>query len=113
MKQLLIILFISVSVTLAQAQEKKITQDTLGVAGVCGMCKSRIENAAMISGVKKAEWDKYKQQLVVIYNTKKTSLAKISQSVQNIGHDTSIGPATAGTYEQIDACCRYRELDVH
>ena len=113
MKQLLVIIFIAASATLAQAQDKKIAQDTLGVAGVCGMCKSRIEGAAMISGVKKVEWDKNAQQLVVIYNTKKTSLDKISLAIQDVGHDTSLGPATAGKYEQIDGCCRYREMEVH
>ncbi len=96
-----------------QAQEKKIATDTLAVAGVCGMCESRIENAASIAGVKKAEWDKQKQELIVIYSTKKTSLDEISKAIQDAGHDTGKGPATAGTYEQIDKCCRYREMEVH
>lgn len=111
MKQLMILCLTTIGFALS-AKAQVIT-DTLNVAGVCGMCEERIENAAYIKGVKKAEWDKNTQELVLVYKSNKVSLDDISAAIQAAGHDTEKGPAKPGTYEQINECCRYRELEVH
>ncbi len=111
MKKVVSLLFIAIGFSLSS--QAQVVTDTLNVAGVCGMCEDRIENAAYIKGVKKADWDKNSQQLVLVYKSNKVSLDEISNSIQAAGHDTEKGPAKKGTYEQINECCRYRELEVH
>ena len=55
----------------ARDKNKKVETVEFHVSGACGMCKDRIENAALIKGVKLTEWDKTTKMLKVIYNPKK------------------------------------------
>ena len=51
-----------------QASKKKNTETVeFEVSGVCKMCKERIENAALIKGVKFVEWSKESQKIKVIF----------------------------------------------
>lgn len=95
-----------------QAQEK-IATDTIWVNGVCEMCKERIENAAYIPGVKKAEWSVEDHELVVIYRPDKTNLKEIQESIVAVGHDTRDLKATPEQYAQIHHCCKYRDHAPH
>jgi mercuric ion binding protein len=95
-----------------QAQSPVIT-DTLWVNGVCGMCEERIENAAYIPGVKKADWNVDTHQLVLIYKSDKTNLTEIQESIAAVGHDTRDIKATAEQYAQIHHCCKYRDHAPH
>ena len=103
------------SITLGQAQSKNIQTDSITVNGVCDMCKDRIEEAAIVKGVKMAEWDKYAQKLTVIYKQKKTDLQTICAAVAKAGHDTDKVKATEEAYASLPDCCAYRnsELEVH
>src|SRR5690606_27753981 len=80
------------------------------VAGNCGMCKKRIENAATIDGVETAVWDMKTHRLTVKYNRKKTSLAAIQQSIAHVGHDTPLFRAPDEAYENLHERCRYERL---
>ena len=87
------ILFLSISLFLtislsAQEKKKKIETSEFEVKGVCKMCKERIENAALIKGVKLAEWNKETSMLKVVYSTKKTTLETIHKAVAEAGHET-------------------------
>ncbi len=56
----------------AQATQKTgIVTETFTVLGSCSMCKTRIENAALIKGVKSAEWNKEAHSITVIYDAGK------------------------------------------
>jgi len=112
-KSIVIAIFLSVLSYTSIAQQKKVVTDTLTVSGVCGMCENRIENAVSIKGVKKAEWDKSTQLLTITYLPNKTSLEKINNAIISAGHDTRLGVASSNNYNQLDDCCRYRELDIH
>jgi len=84
------------------------------VDGVCGMCKERIENAALIKGVKFAEWDKETQILQVVYRPKKVTELDIHRAVAEMGHDTPKVKATKEAYQKLPACCAYRDgVDPH
>ena len=89
--------------------KRDIRTDTIHVDGNCNMCKKRIENAALIRGVKKATWNKYKDQLVVIYDANKTTLLKIEKAVAEVGHDTPHFKADDKVYSRLPKCCLYRE----
>lgn len=93
---------------------KKVETATYKVAGVCNMCKNRIETAAMMKGVKFASWDKETQVLKVIYQTKKVASETILQAVADAGHDTEKIPAPKEAYQQLPACCQYLDgVEVH
>lgn len=94
-------------------KSKNITTVTIHVAGNCNMCKKRIENAAYIDGVKRAEWDKQSGHLTITFDKRKTNLEEISQSIANVGHDTDSDKATDNTVKSLPACCNYRENGIH
>ncbi|KOH46035.1 heavy-metal-associated domain-containing protein [Sunxiuqinia dokdonensis] len=100
----------------AENGEKKKKVETLEfeVSGVCGACEKRIEKAALIKGVKMAEWDKHTQKIKVIYSTKKVDENAIHQAIAKAGHDTKKVKATDEAYAQLSDCCKYRDgVEIH
>ncbi len=79
------------------------------VSGVCGMCKSRIENAALIKGVKWTQWDLESEVLTVIYRSDKIEADAIHRAVAQAGHDTEKVKATDEAYMKLPRCCAYRD----
>ncbi|MBN1950297.1 MAG: ATPase [Bacteroidales bacterium] len=96
------------STNMILGQDKKIVTEEFQVEGVCNMCKSRIENAAYISGVKHCEWNKETELLKVTYNSKKTSLDTIHNSIAAAGHSTSKVEADPEAYSKLPKCCAYK-----
>jgi periplasmic mercuric ion binding protein len=98
------------SLGLSFAQDKKdITTEKVKVSGNCNQCKKRIENAAYIEGVKRAEWDKSTQVLTVTYRQSKTSLQKIEEHIAQAGHDAGEVKAKDEDYKKLPECCAYKE----
>lgn len=82
-------------------------KETIKVAGKCGMCKSRIEKAAMINGVTKADWNEKTQLLTVTYDAAKVKSMDIQKKVAAAGHDTEKVKATDKDYAALPGCCKY------
>ncbi len=98
------------SIQQSQAQEKQeIDTVSFKVAGVCEMCKDRIENAALVKGVKFAEWNKDSKDLVVIYKTDKTTEEDLHKAVTEYGHDTEKLKSKKEAYDKLPFCCAYRD----
>lgn len=97
-------LFISLS---SQAQSD-IHTDSFKVAGNCGMCKERIEDAAYVKGVKRATWNEATQMLTVIYRSGKVSVSDIETRVANAGHATAHVEAPEAAYRKLPECCQYK-----
>lgn len=97
----------------AFAQNKDIETDTVTVKGTCGQCKKRIENAAYIPGVKRAEWDVTSKILTVTYRPSKTSIEKIEQHIADAGHDAGNIKAPAEKYNELPSCCAYNDGHNH
>ncbi len=96
------------------SQDSNIVETEFEVSGVCGMCQIRIENAALIKGVKKVNWDKSTQKLNVIYRKDKVKLIEIHQAIAAAGHDTSELKADDEAYKKIPGCCAYKDgVEVH
>lgn len=107
-------LFFSFSIFAVGADKKKVETAEFTVSGICGMCEKRIENAALIKGVKLAEWNKQTQKIKVIYSPDKTDEKAIHQAIAAVGHDTEKVKATDEAYAQLHDCCKYREgQEVH
>ncbi|MNE59814.1 hypothetical protein D3C80_1549320 [compost metagenome] len=73
------------------------------------MCKKRIEDAAYIKGVKRADWDQKTQELKLVYNTDKTDLKTIEQSIARKGHDAGAILADKDQYKKLPSCCAYND----
>lgn len=94
----------------ASAQNKKdIQTDTIKVDGVCGDCKKRIEKAAYVPGVKRAEWDMETHLLVVTYKSSKTNVKDIETSIAAVGYNAGDVKASDEAYKKLPACCAYKE----
>ena len=87
-----------------KASEKKVS---FKVFGNCGMCKSRIEKAAKIDGVKSAEWNKSTKEISIKYDSKKVSEEAIHNAITATGHDTEKVKATDEAYNTLHGCCQY------
>jgi len=111
MKQLITILTLFL-MNFSFAQDKN-ARTSMEVDGVCGMCKERIEKAAIrTKGVKSAVWTIDTHQLDLIYDARKTDLDLISENIAAVGHDTKAIKATDQAYLSVHDCCRYRDDDV-
>ena len=107
-----IIALLICSFTISFAQENKdITTEKVHVSGNCGDCKKRIEKAAYVSGVKRAEWDVDSKILTVTYRPSKTSINKIETSIANIGYDAGDVKASDEAYKKLPKCCNYKDAD--
>ena len=115
MKKVIYILplfFLFISFSSLQAQEKKKKKNVIttefSVRGNCGMCGDRIENAALIKGVKRAEWDSDKEMIVVVYREDKVSEEAIHKAIAEKGHETSKAKANEKAYNGLAKCCQYK-----
>ncbi|MEZ4721076.1 MAG: metal transporter [Flavobacteriales bacterium] len=93
--------------------QNSVVKDTITVEGICGMCKTRIEDAAFGKGVKFAEWTNASSELVIVYRSDKTSLEEIEDRIAKAGHSTEHKKAEKADYESLPDCCRYEDLEKH
>ena len=110
MKNLIVVVLITLMGFVTQAQEKKDknAKHSIEVKGNCEMCKKRIEKAAYnVKGVKSAVWNADNQALVVILNEQKSSVLEIENAVAKVGHDTENVKATVEDYANLHDCCSY------
>lgn len=113
MKYILSIIALFVSLSLFAQTQKSVITETIRVEGTCGMCKKRIEKAAYIKGVKRADWDKATQTLTVTFNSKQTNLDKIALEVANVGHTANGIEADSNVIDKLPKCCDYRDPNAH
>ena len=111
MKQIILIFALLIgTATFAQNKNAKASME---VDGVCGMCKERIEKAAIrTKGVKSAVWNVDTHELKLIYDERKTDLKAISKKIAAVGHDTKEIKATKEQYDSVHPCCKYRDDEV-
>jgi hypothetical protein len=112
------LLLIGFSVQSQEIKKNKNLRVTFEVDGVCGMCKKRIETAALKTiGVKFALWNRSSHQLNLIVDERKTTITRIQKNILKVGHDV-IGfdskkiLATDEAYNAVDPCCKYRDEEV-
>lgn len=82
------------------------------VYGACGMCETRIENAAKsVVGVTSADWNRETKMLTIEYDTEKVSLDDVHKKIAEAGHDTDKVRAKDEVYKGLPACCHYERPD--
>lgn len=106
-----IIAVLSSAFTFAQmhdhSQMTSAKTENFKVWGNCDMCKARIEKAAKIEGVNKAEWNKDSKVLTLVYNPSMIKTDDILSKVAAVGHDTERIKATEEAYNRLPGCCKY------
>ena len=112
MKKIILILAIIFYTTTVVGQNKN-EKVAFEVAGICEMCKERIEKAALTTkGVKYANWDLETHMLSLIIDERKTTVQKIQENVAAVGHSTVEVETTLEAYNNLDECCKYNDEDV-
>jgi len=120
MKKIIFILSLFLLGFSIQAQEaiqkkNKNAKVTFKVDGICGMCKKRIETAALKTrGVKFAIWDVKSHQLNLIMDERKTDVATVQKNITAVGHDVLLDKdkklvASEEAYNSVHPCCKYRD----
>lgn len=82
--------------------------ESIKVSGNCEMCQSKIEKAAKITGVIKAEWNKKTKILTLVYDASKVKIDDIQKKIAAVGYDTPKYKATNEVYKTLPGCCKYR-----
>lgn len=99
--------------TLTVSSQNKNARAIIEVDGVCGMCKQRIEKAALnTKGVKSAIWNVETHKLSLIMDERKTNLKTIQQNIANVGHDTQDIECSTEAYNSLHGCCKYKDREV-
>jgi len=82
--------------------------ETIKVSGNCETCKARIEKAAKVDGVSKADWSIKTKVLTLVYNPAKVKSDDVQKRIAAVGHDTPKYKASTKVYNSLPSCCRYR-----
>jgi mercuric ion binding protein len=108
MLSLIALVFITMTTVTAQTEKK----ETFKVAGSCGMCETRIENAAKsVDGVLTADWDKETKMIDVKFDSDKVNIHKVHMAIAKVGHDTKMHKASNDVYDKLPACCKYDRME--
>lgn len=114
MKKIVFVLSLLLVGFTTQAQKKKKNAKvTIEVDGICGMCKKRIETAALkTKGVKFASWNVKTHTLNLILDERKTTVKTVQKSIAAVGHDSKGVKATEKAYNSVHPCCKYRDEEI-
>ena len=82
--------------------------ETFKVSGNCESCKARIEKAAKIAGVSKADWSDKTKVLTLVYDPSKVKSDDVLKKIASVGHDTEKLKADEKAYKSLPSCCKYR-----
>lgn len=114
----LAIIFVSFAVQAQEVKKDKNAKVAMKVDGICGMCKKRIETAALkTKGVKFAIWSPTTHQLNLIMDERKTDVETVQSNILKVGHDILLEDekkivAKNEAYESVHPCCKYRDEEI-
>jgi mercuric ion binding protein len=88
----------------------QVQNETIPVAGNCGMCRAKIEKAAKTAGAEEAKWSSESQSITIKYNSSTTNAAKIQKAIAAVGYDTRDHKASDKVYDKLPGCCKYDRM---
>ena len=107
------LLLMGISTQAQTVQKSKNAKISFEVDGICGMCKKRIETAALkTKGVKFALWNVKTHQLSLILDEHKTTVTTVQRNILKVGHDVIGVKATDEAYNSVHPCCKYRDDEI-
>jgi periplasmic mercuric ion binding protein len=84
------------------------------VKGNCGMCKARIEKAALsVDGAIKTDWNKETKMMKMVFDNNKADVNKVQMAIAKAGHDTKMHKASDKAYEKLAGCCKYDRTEAN
>lgn len=101
-----------------EVKKNKNAKVSFEVDGICGMCKKRIETAALkTKGVKFAIWDVKSHQINLILDERKTDVLTVQKNIMAVGHDIILEDnkklvAKDEAYNSVHPCCKYRDSKI-
>lgn len=107
MKALVSLILLTVSLLSFSVPDTGFVTSKFTVYGNCGMCKTRIEKALKVKGVKYAYWDQETAIATVKHNPDIVSVDALHQLCADVGHDTDKVKAKKEVYENLHSCCKY------
>ncbi len=111
---MLSVIFLAVSMPLWASRYQETDTLKIRVEGLCGMCKARIEKAALrTKGVSEASWEAESKILTVLTDPDRFKENKLHYQVASVGHDTEQLLAPDPVYESLPGCCKYRDFATH
>ena len=88
--------------------KSNVKHTTFRVSGNCGMCKTRIEEAALaLDGVTSANWDEETKMMHLSFHADKVKEIEIHKAIAKAGHDTEKEKAPKDVYNELPECCKY------
>jgi mercuric ion binding protein len=81
--------------------------ETIKISGNCDLCKARIEKAAKIDGVSKADWNQEAKVLTLVYDPSKVKSDDVQKKIASVGYDTEKFKADDKAYNSLPGCCQY------
>ncbi len=115
---ILLISFSLQSQDIKEVKNNKNAKISFEVDGICGMCKKRIETAALkTKGVKFAIWSVKTHQLNLIMDERKTDIATVQKNILKVGHDIILNEdkkleAKLEAYSSVNPCCKFRDEEI-
>lgn len=114
MKSLILLLSLSFSSFMVNAQKAK-TTETVAIetriscdhCKTCESCGGRLEKAVYgLKGVKRVDIDDQKKVIKVVFNNQKTSIDQIRETIAASGYDADGVKALPEAYDKLDDCCK-------
>jgi copper chaperone CopZ len=107
----LILLWLATDTQQAYSQQgarQNLVNAEFTVLGLCGMCKTRIERAALsVGGVRQATWNQEQQMVTVRFDASRTNQEAVERAIARAGHDTQNFITDEVTYKNLHHCCKY------
>ncbi|MDZ7896557.1 MAG: heavy metal-associated domain-containing protein [Arcicella sp.] len=100
------LLFVSM---LAFADKPKSETVKIKTSAICEECKERIEKKlAFTKGVTdvNVDLDSKDKLVTVMFNPKKTNLAKLKKAITEVGYDADDMVAIPASYDKLPGCCK-------
>jgi copper chaperone CopZ len=95
------------SITIAHAQIKNATTETVKVYGNCGMCQKTIEKAGSLKNIAKVNWNIDTNMATLTYDAKITNQDEILKRIALAGYDSEKFLAPDDVYSNLHGCCQY------
>lgn len=107
MKSIKTLLIAACAVLSVSVFAQDIKTAVIKVNGECGTCKKKIETAAKVPGVSKADWNKDTKVLTLSYDPAKVNTDSVQKRIAAVGYDTEKYKADDKAYKALDECCQY------
>ncbi len=107
LRNLIIICSLIIFIAACNSAPQNSKTEIFKVWGNCGMCKKTIEGSIVMPGIVQANWNEDTKLIEVVYDSTKTNLDELKQSIAGVGYDTEEYAGNDEAYANLPGCCQY------